>query len=76
MNTSAGSATATSRRSLALIGANAGLALHPVDAGGTLLPGEPAEELRVLPGHLGGPVAVAVEELAENTHGGTSYVVR
>lgn len=42
MNTSAGSATATSRRSLALIGANAGLALHPVDAGGTLLPGEPA----------------------------------
>jgi hypothetical protein len=42
MNTSAGSATATARRSLALIGAKAGLALHPVDAGGTLLPGEPA----------------------------------
>jgi hypothetical protein len=42
MNISAGSATATSRRSLALIGTNAGLALHPVDAGGTLLPGEPA----------------------------------
>lgn len=30
------------RRSIAFIGANAGLALHPVDAKGTLIPGEPA----------------------------------
>ncbi|KQN89201.1 hypothetical protein [Arthrobacter sp. Leaf69] len=39
MNTSA---AVTARRSLAFIGTNAGLALHPVDAGGLLLPGEPA----------------------------------
>ena len=42
MNTSAASATTTSRRSLAFIGANAGLALHPVNSRGMLLPGEPA----------------------------------
>ena len=42
MNTSAASATAASRRSLAFIGANARLALHPVNSRGTLLPGEPA----------------------------------
>ena len=30
------------RRSIAFIGANAGLALHPVDAKGGLVPGEPA----------------------------------
>ena len=39
MNTSA---AATARRSLAFIGANAGLALHPVNSRGMLLPGEPA----------------------------------
>ena len=42
MNTSAASVTATSRRSLAFIGTNAGLALHPVNSRGMLLPGEPA----------------------------------
>ena len=43
MNTSAtATATATSRRTLAFIGVNAGLALHPVNSGGMLLPGEPA----------------------------------
>lgn len=39
MNTSA---TATARRSLAFIGTNAGLALHPLDAAGRFVPGEPA----------------------------------
>lgn len=35
-------ATGTVRRSVAFIGANAGLALHPVDATGAQIPGEPA----------------------------------
>jgi hypothetical protein len=35
-------ATDTLRRSMAFIGANAGLALHPVDARGVQIPGEPA----------------------------------
>jgi hypothetical protein len=35
-------ATGTLRRSMAFIGANAGLALHPVDAMGAQVPGEPA----------------------------------
>ena len=35
-------ATATRQRSLAFIGANAGLALHPVDTHGVQIPGEPA----------------------------------
>ena len=35
-------ATDTRRRSLAFIGANAGLALHPVDPTGAQIPGEPA----------------------------------
>jgi hypothetical protein len=39
MNTSA---AVTARRSLAFIGTNAGLALHPVNSRGMLLPGEPA----------------------------------
>lgn len=35
-------ATAPARRSLAFVGINAGLALHPADAGGAQLPGEAA----------------------------------
>ena len=35
-------ATATGRRSLAFVGFNAGLALHPADARGAQVPGEPA----------------------------------
>lgn len=35
-------ATDTLQRSIAFIGANAGLALHPVDARGVQIPGEPA----------------------------------